>query len=133
MLVVDASVLAVALADDGPDGDAARTRLRSETLAAPELVDLEVTSVLRRQNRAGLLDARRAQLAMGDLAALPMRRAPHVSLLARCWELRHNLTAYDAAYVALAEALDATLLTGDRRLARAAGPTCDIEVLRASQ
>lgn len=133
MLVVDASVLAVALADDGPDGDVARTRLRSETLAAPELVDLEVTSVLRRQNRAGLLDARRAQLAMGDLAALPMRRAPHVPLLSRCWELRHNLTAYDAAYVALAEALDATLLTGDRRLARAAGPTCNIEVLRASQ
>ena len=133
MLVVDASVLAVALADDGPDGDVARTRLRSETLAAPELVDLEVTSVLRRQNRAGLLDARRAQLAMGDLAALPMRRAPHVPLLARCWELRQNLTAYDGAYVALAEALDATLLTGDRRLARAAGPTCNIEVLRASQ
>ncbi len=133
MLVVDASVLAVALADDGPDGDVARTRLRGETLAAPELVDLEVTSVLRRQNRAGLLDARRAQLAMGDLAALPMRRAPHVPLLSRCWELRHNLTAYDAAYVALAEALDATLLTGDRRLARAAGPTCNIEVLRASQ
>lgn len=133
MLVVDASVLAVALADDGPDGDVARTRLRSETLAAPEVVDLEVTSVLRRQNGAGLLDARRAQLAMGDLAALPMRRAPHVPLLARCWELRHNLTAYDAAYVALAEALDATLLTGDRRLARAAGPTCNIEVLRAAQ
>jgi predicted nucleic acid-binding protein len=132
VLVVDASVLAVALADDGPDGDAARTRLRNETLAAPELVDLEVTSVLRRQNRAGLLDARRAQLAMGDLAALPMRRAPHVPLLARCWELRDNLTVYDAAYVALAEALDATLITGDRRLARSAGPTCNIEVLKAS-
>ena len=133
MLVVDASVLVVALADDGPDGDASRARLRGETLAAPELVDLEVASVLRRQNRAGVLDARRAQLALGDLAALPMRRAPHVPLLGRCWELRDNLTAYDAAYVALAEALDATLLTGDRRLARAAGPTCNIEVLRASQ
>jgi len=133
VLVVDASVLVVALADDGPDGDASRARLRGETLAAPELVDLEVASVLRRQNRAGVLDARRAQLALGDLAALPMRRAPHVPLLGRCWELRDNLTAYDAAYVALAEALDATLLTGDRRLARAAGPTCNIEVLRASQ
>ena len=130
MLVVDASVLVVALADDGPDGDVARARLRGETLAAPELVDLEVTSVLRRQNRAGVLDARRAQLALGDLAALPMRRAPHLPLLARCWELRDHLTSYDAAYVALAEALDATLLTGDRRLARAAGPTCTIEVLR---
>jgi predicted nucleic acid-binding protein len=130
VLVVDASVLAVALADDGPDGDAARTRLRGETLAAPELVDLEVASVLRRQNRVGLVDNRRADLALTDLAALPMQRAAHLALLPRCWELRGNLTAYDAAYVALAEVLDAPLLTGDRRLARASGPTCTIELLR---
>ena len=130
MLVLDASVLAVALADDGPEGDVARARLRGETLAAPELVDLGVVSVLRRQNRAGLLDNRRANLAMTDLVALPMHRAAHLGLLARSWELRDNLTTYDAAYVALAEALDATLLTGDRRLARAAGPTCTIELLR---
>ncbi|HNV43062.1 MAG TPA: type II toxin-antitoxin system VapC family toxin [Ornithinibacter sp.] len=130
MLVVDASVLAVALADDGPDGDAARARLRGETLAAPELVDLEVASVLRRQNRAGMLDDRRAELAIIDLGALPMVRASHLALLRRCWELRENVTTYDAAYVALAEALDATLLTGDRRLAHAAGPTCTIELLR---
>lgn len=58
--------------------------------------------MLRRQDRAGLLDARRAQMAIGDLAALPLRRAPHVPLLGLCWELRNNLTAYDAAYVALA-------------------------------
>lgn len=130
MLVVDASVLSIALADDGPDGDAARARLRGEVLAAPELVDLEVASVLRRQNRAGLLDTRRAGLALTDLAVVPMQRASHLRLLGRCWELRDNLTTYDAAYVALAEALDATLLTGDRRLARAAGPTCIIELLR---
>ncbi|KGN31647.1 twitching motility protein PilT [Knoellia sinensis KCTC 19936] len=130
MLVVDASVLAVALADDGSDGDAARTRLRGETLAAPELVDLEVASVLRRQNRVGLLDNRRAELAMTDLRALPMNRAGHLALLPRCWELRDNLTTYDAAYVALAEALDTTLLTGDKRLAHATGPTCTIELLR---
>jgi len=129
VLVVDASILAVALADDGLDGDVARTRLRGETLAAPELVDLEVASVLRRQNRAGLLDDRRAQLALTDLAALPMHRASHVALLPRCWGLRDNLTTYDAAYVALAEVLDAVLLTGDRRLAQAAGPTCTIELL----
>ena len=129
MLVVDASVLAVALADDGPDGDAARARLRGETLAAPELVDLEIASVLRRQNRLGTLDNRRAELALADLAALPMHRAAHLPLLHRGWELRDNLTTYDAAYVVLAEALDATLLTGDRRLANAAGPTCTIELL----
>ncbi len=130
MLVVDASVLVVALADDGPEGDAARTRLRGESLAAPALVDLEVASVLRRQNRVGILDDRRAEMALADLEAIPMDRAPHRPLLARCWELRNNLTTYDAAYVALAEALDATLLTGDRRLAQAAGPTCTMELLR---
>ena len=130
MLVVDASVLAVALADDGPDGDHARARLRGEVLAAPELVDLEVASVLRRQNLAGDVNVRRADLALADLAALPLQRAPHLPLLPRCWELRENLTVYDASYVALAEALDATLITGDRRLARANGPRCDIEVLR---
>lgn len=130
MLVVDASVLAVALADDGPDGDHARTRLHGEVLAAPELVDLEVVSVLRRQNLAGAIDVRRAGLALADLAALPLQRAPHLPLLPRCWELRENLTVYDAAYIALAEALEATLITGDRRLARANGPRCDIEVLR---
>lgn len=94
------------------------------------LVDLDVTSVLRRQNQMGMLDGRRAGLAMTDLGALPMHRAGHLALLPRCWEWRDNLTTYDAAYVALAEALDATLLTGDRRLANAAGPTCPIELLR---
>jgi len=131
VLVVDASVLVVALADDGPDGDHARTRLRGERLAAPDIVDLEVASVLRRLMR-GEKDARRAQLALTDLAELPLLRATHLPLLARCWELRDNLTIYDAAYVALAEALQATLITGDRRLTRASGPRCHIELLRTS-
>ncbi len=130
MLIVDASVLVVALADDGTDGDSARARLRGERLAIPELADLEVASVLRRQIRAGALDNRRAGLAVDDLAGLPAQRAPHRPLLARCWELRDNLTLYDAAYVALAEAMHAALLTGDRRLARATGPQCPIEVFR---
>lgn len=130
MLVVDASVLAVALADDGRDGDRARARLRGEHLAAPDLIDLEVTSVLRGQLAGGHLDVRRADLALADLVDLPIQRAPHRPLLPRCWELRANLTVYDAAYVALAEALDADLLTGDVRLAKAPGPRCRIETLR---
>jgi predicted nucleic acid-binding protein len=133
VLVVDASVLVVALADDGADGDAARSRLRGEELAAPELLDLEVTSVLRKQRGAGLIDDRRALLALTDLRAVPIRRAPHLPLLSRCWELRENLTIYDAAYVALAELLQADLLTADSRLAAAPGPRCGIEVLQPSR
>ena len=130
MIVVDASVLATALGDDGPDGDHARARLRGERLSAPELVDLEVTSVLLQQMHSGAADLRRAALALADLASLPLRRAPHRPLLARCWELRDNLTVYDASYVALAETLDVTLLTGDGQLARAPGLRCHVETLR---
>jgi predicted nucleic acid-binding protein len=129
VLVVDASALVVALSDDGPDGDLVRRRLRGESLTAPELVDLEVVSVLRKQLAIGALDGRRAGLALTDLADLPLRRVPHLPLLARCWELRDNLTVYDAAYVALAEVLDAPLVTADSRLGRAPGTTCQIEVL----
>ncbi|MBK6886701.1 MAG: type II toxin-antitoxin system VapC family toxin [Tetrasphaera sp.] len=131
MLVVDASVLAVALLDDGEDGDALRARLRGHALAAPSLIDLEVVSVWRGLARSGQLDSRRVALAVADLRALPLQRADHAALIARCWELRENLTVYDAAYVALAEALQAILLTGDRRLARASGPTCTIELVTA--
>ena len=129
MIVVDASVLAPALADDGDDGDRVRRRVRGERLIAPELVDLEVVSVLRRAARDGRLDGRRSAQALDDLEALPLRRVPHLPLLPRIWELRENLTAYDAAYVALAEALGATLLTSDARLSRAGDFDCEIEVL----
>ena len=78
MIVVDASVVVVAPADDGHDGDTARARLRDEQLAAPELIDLEIGSVLRRQLTAGAIDERRAGLALGDLVELPMMRAPIV-------------------------------------------------------
>lgn len=128
MLVIDASVLAVALLDDGPDGDAIRDRLRGERLAAPALIDLEVASVWRGLARGGGLDPRRVGLALDDLRDLPIKRVEHTPFLPRCWELRDNLTIYDAAYVALAEALQAPLLTGDRRLAKAPGPRCAIEV-----
>jgi predicted nucleic acid-binding protein len=130
VIVVDAGIIAVVLADDGPDGDTARARLRGEDLTAPELLDLEVASVLRRQHAAGALDDRRAAFALDDLQAMPIQRAPHRHLLRRCWELRENITVYDAAYVALAELLQTVLLTADQRLARAPGPLCDIETLQ---
>lgn len=130
MLVVDASVLAAALADDDNDGDRARARLRGETLAAPDLIDLEVTSVLRGRIAGGHLAVRRADLALEDLLDLPLQRVPARQLIPRCWELRENLTVYDAAYVALAEALASTLVTADVRLAKAHGPRCPIEVVR---
>lgn len=125
MIVIDASVLASALGDDGHDGTTARARIAGEDLAAPEIIDLEVLSVWRRT----LTDERRAALALADLDEMPLRRAPHLPLLSRCWELRHNLTPYDAAYVALAEVLEAPLLTADRRLARASGRRCEVETL----
>jgi len=129
VIVVDASVLAPALADDGDDGDRARERLRGEDLAAPELIDLEVLSTLRRAARAKRLDESRSLQALTDLAALPLRRVPHLPLLARAWELRDNLSAYDASYVALAEALDTVLVTADGRIGRASGINCEIAVL----
>ncbi len=129
VLVVDASVLATALADDGHDGAKARTRLLDEELAAPELIDLEVASVFRRQVSCAGMDVRRARMALDDLLSLPMLRAPHLPLLGRCWELRANLSVYDAAYVALAEALGVSVLTADTRLARAPGLRCTVELL----
>ena len=129
MIVVDASVLIPALADDGTDGDAARTRLRGDSLGAPELIDLETGSVIRRRLSVGQLDARRAELALTDLVELPMRRIRHRPLLPRCWQLRENLTFYDAAYVAAAELLGAVLVTADTRLASAPGLRCELDVL----
>ncbi len=129
MIVVDASILAPALADDNSDGDAARMALRDQALAAPELVDLEVASVWRRQVMARQLETRRADLAVADLLALPLQRIPHRALLTRCWELRQNLTAYEAAYVAIAELLDVVLVTGDKRLSRSPGLRCRVQVI----
>ncbi len=122
MIVADASILATALGDDGPDGALARASLADQELLAPEIIDLEVLAVWRKT----LSDPRRAELAIVDLRQIPLTRVPHRGLLNRCWELRHNLTVYDAAYVAVAEMFDATLLTSDPRLARSTGPTCEI-------
>lgn len=129
MIAVDASIVVTALGDDGADGDLARARLRSTRLAAPHLIDLEVLSAWRRLLATGALDEQRADLARADLADLRVIRVPLPILLTRCWELRNNLTVYDAAYVASAELLDVPLLTADVRLAGAPGPRCPIEVL----
>ena len=130
MIVVDASVLAVALGDDGEEGGRARSRLRGEDLAAPELIDLEVVSVWRRQTAAGSMLPRRADLALQDLRAIPIIRSPHAPLLGRCWELRDNLSVYDASYAALAELLGVDLVTADRGLARAPRLRCRVELMR---
>lgn len=129
MIVVDASVVVTALADDGDDGDRARQRLMGERPAAPHLLDLEVLSAWRRLRSGGDLDDRRASQAIADLTDLRIDRVPHGPLVARCWELRANLTVYDAAYVAVAELLDAVLVTADGRLAGADGPRCRVELL----
>lgn len=129
MIVIDASAVVLALADDGPAGDAARARLAGERLVAPELLDVEVVAAWRRHAAAGLLDARRSEMARTDLRELQVERVTHRHLMERCWELRANVTTYDAVYVALAEAIDAPLVTADRKLAGASGVHCDVEVL----
>jgi predicted nucleic acid-binding protein len=129
VIVVDAGVLATALADDGEDGRRMRARLGGNDLAAPAIVDLEVASVIRKGVRANLLTEYRAAQAISDLAALPIERVPHTALLRRVWDLHHNVSPYDAAYVAVSEAFSATLVTTDRKLANATGPRCEIEIL----
>lgn len=130
MIVVDASVMATALADDGTDGEVARTRLGADgDIHVPHLLDLEVASVLRRRHRAQHIIERRAMSAMQDLHDLPVVRYPHLPFLGRIWELRRNLTPNDAAYVALAESLGCALLTGDKKVGRASGIRCQVEIL----
>ncbi len=130
MIVVDASALVELLLPTAAAGAvAARLFDSGDSLAAPHLVDVEAAQVLRRFERTGDIDGRRGREAMADLADMPIRRYPHDILLPRVWELRRNLTAYDATYVALAEALDAPLVTRDRRIAGAAGHGAEIELL----
>ena len=130
MIVVDASVLANVVGDDGPAGAAARARLAaSGDGSIPDLADVETVSVLRKRWIAGSLTARRFRDAVDDLLAIPLTRYPTGPLMVRAYELRANVTSYDASYVAVAEALGCVLVTGDGKLARASGPLCRIEVL----
>jgi len=126
-MVVDASVLANAVGDDEGAGRQARDLIRiHRELAAPDLVDVETTAVLRRRWLAGTLTDERLKHAVADLVAFPLARYPTVEFMHRAFELRANITAYDACYVALAEVLDWPLCTGDGRLAKAPGPRCAI-------
>lgn len=130
MIAVDASVLANGLADDEADGHLARGHLMSGgDLVAPDLVDVETVSVLRRRWLAGDITARRFSAAIDDLEDLSLTRFPVLPLMRRAYELRANVTAYDAAYVALAEQLDCTLVTADARLASAPGVRCRVELV----
>lgn len=129
MLVVDASVIAPAVADGGPDGDICRERIAGQSLAAPDLLRIEVLSVIRRHVSAGQLSIAQASNALDDLMNLPITVYPTAALLRRSWELRANVTAYDACYVALAEALGFALLTSDARLANAPGTRCRFDVV----
>lgn len=126
-VVVDASAVAAALVDGGPDGTWARAQLRT-SIAAPAHVFVEVSSVLRRASLAGELSGDVAALAHREVVQLPLVTYPFEPLAQRVWELHRSVTPYDAAYVALAEALDAPLITLDRRLARANGPACEFRL-----
>lgn len=129
MIVLDASA-AVEWLLQTPAGRQIENRIfrRNESLHAPHLLDLEVAQVLRRLVRETAITAERADEAIRDLRDVRLTRYPHVLLLGRIWQLRHNLSAYDAAYVALAEELDTSLVTRDARLVSASGHAARVEV-----
>ncbi|MDQ6746408.1 MAG: type II toxin-antitoxin system VapC family toxin [Actinomycetota bacterium] len=131
MLVVDASCLCEVLIG-ASSAEVVRRRLAADDdHAAPHIVDVEVFGVLRREHLRGRLDRTEASQAVEDLEAWPGERFGHQLLLSRAWELRDTVRGWDAMYVALAEALDAVLVTTDRRLAAATGPACQIETIQA--
>jgi predicted nucleic acid-binding protein len=130
MIVVDASAVAeMLLRSSAADHIEARLFDRGQTLNAPHLLDVEVAHVIRRYSALGEIDAERGREALTDLGDLPLRRYRHDFLLPRVWDMRSSLTAYDAVYVALAEVLEAALLTRDRRLAGAAGRYVRVELV----
>lgn len=131
MIVLDASAALELLLRAGDHPGLVDRVLRSaETIAAPHLLDLEVTQVLRRFVISGELPEQRARIAIEDHRALGIVRYPHDALLPRVWQLRSNCTAYDAVYLALAEALESPLVTFDSRIAAVPGHAAAVEVLR---
>lgn len=131
MIVVDASAAVDYVLGTGAfERIAARFSVPGESLHAPHLLDVEVAHVLRRLALSRVVPSARAADALNDLRALRLRRYPHTGLLPRIWELRQNMSAFDAAYVALAEALDAPLLTLDAKLAATQSHKATIELLR---
>jgi len=129
LIVLDASA-AIEWLLQTPDGRRIEQRIFAdgELLCAPHLLDLEVAQVLRRLARDAVISVRRADEAIDDFLASRITRYPHFILVPRIWQLRHNLSAYDASYVALAEKLGANLVTRDARLASASGLTAKIEL-----
>lgn len=126
-LVCDASALLALLLDSGPDGQWVERRISGAALAAPTLVDFEVSNVIRRHELARVVSPDQAVQAHADLMDLTIERWPFELLGPRVWELRRNLSSYDASYIALAERLGAALITLDARLSRAPGPRCVID------
>jgi predicted nucleic acid-binding protein len=127
-VVVDASAVVAALVDDGPDGRWAESEIVREGLAAPHLMPVVAANILRRAVLVGDLSADTATLAHEDLVALRVDLFPYEPHARRVWQLRDSLTAYDAWYVALAEALGIPLVTLDGRIARVPGPRCEFRL-----
>jgi len=125
LIVVDASAVVAALLRAGQ----ARARLANAVLNAPHLLDSEIIEVLRKLARRDHLRGDDAERALATWRRIAVRRYPTIGMVDRIWELRHNVSAYDAAYIALAEQLDCHLITTDRRLAGAPGPRCTVELL----
>lgn len=126
-LVIDASLVVSALVDSGSTGTWAESLLATEPLTAPHLMPVEAANILRRAAMAGNISADAASMAYADLLDLRVELFPYAPFAARVWELRDNVTSYDAWYIALAESLGSRVATLDLRLARAPGPRCEFD------
>ncbi|GLZ33528.1 ribonuclease VapC [Lentzea sp. NBRC 105346] len=131
-IVVDASVMVTLFVNQPAEQPDLFKRVVGASACAPHVIDLEILHAMRRQERVGSLPADAAQLTVDNLAAMPVVRVPHLPLVARIWELRKSITAYDAAYVALAEELDVPLVTCDAKLAGSNGHRAKIETYPVS-